>query len=89
MLLWGYSINMSLNIYKDRGIENSLKNLFKWCNFSSDWIFLFDFLAKEQAGVRYITEDLIKKVSGHEHMSTIVSLNLCFSKKGGKKIKVS
>ncbi|CAD5123290.1 DgyrCDS11648 [Dimorphilus gyrociliatus] len=43
--------------------------------------------AREQAGVRYITEDLIKKVSGHEHLSTIVSLNLCVSKKGGKKIR--
>jgi centriolin len=39
-------------------------------------------------GVRYITEDLIKKISGHDHLPTLTTLNLTLSKEGGKKIKV-
>ncbi|XP_067825865.1 centriolin isoform X2 [Heptranchias perlo] len=38
-------------------------------------------------GVRYITEDLIKKQSKQEHFDSVQSLNLCLSKKGGKKFK--
>ncbi|ELU10705.1 hypothetical protein CAPTEDRAFT_44232, partial [Capitella teleta] len=38
-------------------------------------------------GVRYITDDLIKKVSGHDHLPSLTTLNLTLSKDGGKKIK--
>ncbi|PVD21840.1 hypothetical protein C0Q70_17642 [Pomacea canaliculata] len=38
-------------------------------------------------GVRYITEDLIRKIAREEHLEVITSLNLTLSKEGGKKIK--
>ncbi|XP_044520199.1 centriolin [Gracilinanus agilis] len=38
-------------------------------------------------GVRYITEDLIKKLSKQENLSLVKSLNLSLSKYGGKKFK--
>ena len=41
-----------------------------------------------QAGVRYITEDLIKKIAKEEALEMITSLNLTLAKEGGKKIKV-
>ncbi|XP_078324889.1 uncharacterized protein LOC111125942 isoform X3 [Crassostrea virginica] len=40
-----------------------------------------------QAGVRYITEDLIKKIAKEEALEMITSLNLTLAKEGGKKIK--
>ncbi|XP_059175304.1 centriolin-like isoform X2 [Physella acuta] len=41
----------------------------------------------QHPGVRYITEDLIKKIAKEENFELIVSLNLTLSKEGGKKIK--
>ncbi|KAK2177182.1 hypothetical protein NP493_614g00022 [Ridgeia piscesae] len=38
-------------------------------------------------GVRYITEDLIRKLTKQEHLAQITSLNLTLSKNNGKKIK--
>ncbi|XP_051893178.1 centriolin-like [Pristis pectinata] len=38
-------------------------------------------------GIRYITEDLIKKLSKREQLGSVQSLNLCLSKAGGKKFK--
>ncbi|KAM9062793.1 centriolin isoform 4-T4 [Sarcophilus harrisii] len=38
-------------------------------------------------GVRYITEDLIKKLSKQENLTVVKSLNLSLSKYGGKKFK--
>ncbi|XP_072344661.1 centriolin isoform X2 [Scyliorhinus torazame] len=38
-------------------------------------------------GVRYITEDLIKKLSKQEQCSSVQCLNLCLSKEAGKKFK--
>ncbi|XP_078282015.1 centriolin isoform X2 [Rhinoraja longicauda] len=38
-------------------------------------------------GIRYITENLIKKLSKQEQLSSIQSLNLCLSKAGGKMFK--
>ncbi|XP_074149039.1 centriolin isoform X7 [Sminthopsis crassicaudata] len=38
-------------------------------------------------GVRYITEDLIKKLSKQENLTIVKSLNLSLSKYGGKKFK--
>lgn len=38
-------------------------------------------------GIRYITENLIKKLSKQEQLSSVQSLNLCLSKAGGKKFK--
>ncbi|KAK3605923.1 hypothetical protein CHS0354_017828 [Potamilus streckersoni] len=40
-----------------------------------------------QAGVRYITEDLLKKVTKEENLEMVTTLNLTLSKEGGKKIK--
>ncbi|XP_012940966.1 centriolin, partial [Aplysia californica] len=40
-----------------------------------------------QPGVRYITEDLIRKVAKEDNLDMITSLNLTLSKEGGKKIK--
>ena len=42
----------------------------------------------EVSGVRYITEDLIKKISKQDQLGIITTLNLTLSKEGGKKIKV-
>ena len=41
-----------------------------------------------QAGVRYITEDLIRKISKEDSLEMITTLNLTLAKEGGKKIKV-
>ena len=41
-----------------------------------------------QAGIRYITEDLIKKVSRADSLDVITTLNLTLAREGGKKIKV-
>ena len=41
-----------------------------------------------QAGVRYITEDLIRKISKEDSLEMVTTLNLTLSKEGGKKIKV-
>ncbi|XP_055896823.1 centriolin-like isoform X5 [Biomphalaria glabrata] len=41
----------------------------------------------QQAGVRYITEDLIRKISKESNLDLVTSLNLTLSKEGGKKIK--
>ncbi|XP_069743617.1 centriolin-like [Narcine bancroftii] len=38
-------------------------------------------------GIRYITENLIKKLTKQEQLGTVHSLNLCLSKAGGKKFK--
>lgn len=40
-----------------------------------------------QSGVRYITEDLIKKIAKEDNIEMITSLNLTLSKEIGKKIK--
>ncbi|KAL5012079.1 hypothetical protein ScPMuIL_010630 [Solemya velum] len=40
-----------------------------------------------QPGVRYITDDLIRKITKEENLETIRNLNLTLSKEGGKKIK--
>ncbi|XP_062929526.1 centriolin isoform X2 [Mobula hypostoma] len=42
---------------------------------------------KQSPGIRYITEDLIKKLSKQEQLGSIQSLNLCLSKAAGKKFK--
>lgn len=42
-----------------------------------------------QAGVRYITEDLVKKIAKEDAMEMITNLNLTLAKEGGKKIKVT
>ena len=41
-----------------------------------------------QIGVRYISEDLIRKLTKQEHLGHITSLNLTLAKNNGKKIKV-
>ena len=41
-----------------------------------------------QAGVRYITEELIRKIAKEDNFDMIASLNLTLAKEGGKKIKV-
>ncbi|GCC33121.1 hypothetical protein chiPu_0011588 [Chiloscyllium punctatum] len=41
----------------------------------------------KNVGVRYITEDLIKKQSHEGQLSSVHSLNLCLSKETGKKFK--
>ena len=41
-----------------------------------------------QAGVRYITEDLIRKLTKEDNLEMVTTLNLTLSKEGGKKIKV-
>ena len=38
--------------------------------------------------MRYITEDLIRKISKEENLDMVTTLNLTLSKEGGKKIKV-
>jgi len=43
--------------------------------------------AAHHAGTRYITEDLIRKVSSKDELESITSLNLTLTKDGGK-IKV-
>ncbi|GFO09556.1 centriolin [Plakobranchus ocellatus] len=43
--------------------------------------------AIQQPGVRYITEDLIRKVAKEDNFDLITSLNLTLTKEGGKKIK--
>ncbi|KAI0228191.1 Centriolin [Lamellibrachia satsuma] len=40
-----------------------------------------------QIGVRYISEDLIRKLTKQEHLGHITSLNLTLAKNNGKKIK--
>ncbi|XP_033730276.1 centriolin-like isoform X4 [Pecten maximus] len=40
-----------------------------------------------QSGVRYITEDLIRKIAKEESLEMITTLNLTLSKENGKKIK--
>ncbi|XP_070176721.1 centriolin-like isoform X2 [Littorina saxatilis] len=40
-----------------------------------------------QSGVRYITEELIRKIAKEENLDMITSLNLTLAKEGGKKIK--
>lgn len=40
------------------------------------------------AGVRYITEALIKKLTKQDNLAMVKSLNLSLSKDGGKKFKV-
>nr|XP_034299667.1 centriolin isoform X8 [Crassostrea gigas] len=40
-----------------------------------------------QAGVRYITEDLVKKIAKEDALEMITNLNLTLAKEGGKKIK--
>ena len=40
------------------------------------------------AGIRYISEDLIRKVSRQDHLESITVLNLTLGREGGKKIKV-
>ena len=42
-----------------------------------------------QVVVRYITEDLIHKITKEENLDMVTSLNLTLSKEVGKKIKVS
>ncbi|XP_059849794.1 centriolin isoform X1 [Hypanus sabinus] len=42
---------------------------------------------RQRPGIRYITEDLIKKLSKQEQLGSIQSLNLCLSKAEGKKFK--
>ncbi|XP_048469673.1 centriolin isoform X1 [Rhincodon typus] len=44
-------------------------------------------VVNKNTGVRYITEDLIKKQSHEEQFSSVHSLNLCLSKETGKKFK--
>lgn len=39
------------------------------------------------AGVRYITEALIKKLTKQDNLAMVKSLNLSLSKDGGKKFK--
>ncbi|KAH9490600.1 hypothetical protein Btru_033787 [Bulinus truncatus] len=41
----------------------------------------------QQIGVRYITEDLIQKITKETNLDLILSLNLTLSKEAGKKIK--
>ncbi|XP_066436397.1 centriolin isoform X2 [Eleutherodactylus coqui] len=41
----------------------------------------------DEAGVRYITESLIQKLSKQENLAFVISLNLSLSKDGGKKFK--
>ncbi|VDI37859.1 Hypothetical predicted protein, partial [Mytilus galloprovincialis] len=41
----------------------------------------------QQAGVRYITEDLIRKIAKEDQIEMITNLNLTLAKEGGKKIK--
>ena len=41
----------------------------------------------QQAGVRYITEDLIRKMARDDQLEMITNLNLTLAKEGGKKIK--
>ena len=45
--------------------------------------------AGTQIGVRYIMEDLIRKLTKQEHLGHVTSLNLTLAKDNGKKIKVS
>lgn len=46
------------------------------------------FFTADGVGVRYITEDLIRKVTKIENLGAVTTLNLTLSKEGGKKIKV-
>ena len=39
-------------------------------------------------GVRYITEDLVKKLTKQDDVTQIITLNLTLTREGGKKIKV-
>ncbi|XP_063423484.1 centriolin-like isoform X6 [Mytilus trossulus] len=41
----------------------------------------------QQSGVRYITEDLIRKIAKEDQIEMITNLNLTLAKEGGKKIK--
>ena len=41
-----------------------------------------------QAGVRYITEDLIRKITKEDNLEMVTTLNLTLTKGEGKKIKV-
>jgi hypothetical protein len=45
------------------------------------------FLISFKGGIRYIADDLIRRVSGQDHFELITSLNLTLAKDGGK-IKV-
>ncbi|XP_018420154.1 PREDICTED: centriolin [Nanorana parkeri] len=40
-----------------------------------------------EPGIRYITENLIHKLSKQENLAFVTALNLCLSKEGGKKFK--
>ncbi len=40
-------------------------------------------------GVRYMTEDIMRKVTKQNNVEAITNLNLALSKEGGKKIKVT
>lgn len=44
--------------------------------------------ADSHAGVRYITEALIKKLTKQDNLALVKSLNLSLSKDGGKKFRV-
>ena len=59
-------------------------------NVESSWKFLFFiFLGTSNlTGVRYISEDLIKKITKLEHLEAVTTLNLTLSREVGKKIKV-
>ena len=49
---------------------------------------IFVLVSGQQAGVRYITEDLIRKIAKEDQIEMITNLNLTLAKEGGKKIKV-
>ena len=72
-----FCIIMSFVIHEYRQLETSL-NMYE---------FEMDIFAATQ-GVRYITEDLIKKITKQDRLEVIASLSLTLSKEGGKKIKV-
>ena len=52
-------------------------------------VYILSSAATAQPGVRYITEDLIRKVAKEDNFDLITSLNLTLTKEGGKKIKVT
>ena len=51
-------------------------------------MFIIILFIGQQAGVRYITEDLIRKMARDDQLEMITNLNLTLAKEGGKKIKV-
>ena len=46
------------------------------------------FFVVGHAGVRYITEDLVRKIAKEDSLEMITNLNMTLSKDGGKKFKV-